>query len=88
MPGGIEAAVVGIAFLVGVGLYARFGGATSTAADAIALIGKLGWIVAGIMLVVGGFVILGMILVILGVAIGLGRADRISDRDLRSELNG
>jgi len=89
MPGdSIALAVIAVSILAGVAMYAHFGGATSSLADGVALVGKVAWVLAGVGLILGGMQVIGGLLIVLGVAIGLGRADNLSDRNIRKKLNG
>lgn len=89
MAGGVL--VIGVLVLaVGMGLflYATVGGASHTLSDALALITSVFWIAAGVAMIVGGFVTIGAIIIVFYVFIGVGKADRLSDTDIRGKLNG
>lgn len=85
------ATAVGLIVLaIGIGIlaYGYVGGASHTLSDASALASSVLYLGAGIALVVGGFTVIGLLFVAGSVFIGLGKADRFTDTDLRRKING
>lgn len=69
-------------------LFSWFGTTSTTISDALGLVRAFFWIAAGVAALVGGFVFIGLVVIVLFTFLGLGRADRLTGGDVRSKING
>lgn len=79
---GITAAIV-----VGAFLYVQFASRSQDASALSGLIGAIFWFGIGLSIIVGFDSAVGYVIIIAVVFIGLGNADRLSDRDLRATIS-
>lgn len=87
MSGLLVGALAIATILLALWLYGRVGGASHTLSDVLALGSSMFWILAGLSLMIGGFVAIGMIIILLFSFIAIGKADRLSEQDLRGRLS-
>jgi hypothetical protein len=76
------------ALVVGTLLFSWFGETSTTISDALGIARAISWIGIGLAAIAGGFVFVGLVVIVLFTFLGLGRANRLTGGDVRSKING
>lgn len=77
---------ISISFAIGYHLYQRRSGGSHALSDTLAVLSASFWILAGIFAIIGGYVVLGMGLIIIFSYIWLGKAARTREHAARASL--
>lgn len=84
----IALVAIGAGLLVGWLLFQSVGEYSVGANSFFGLLGRVAWIIVGVAAIIGGFVIVGFILVALGLFLGLGHWMILKESDIRAKIAG
>lgn len=79
---------IGISLVIGWLLFGVAGETSATVNSFFGLLGRVAWILIGVVAILGGFLIVGFLLIALGLFLALGHWQILKESDIRAKIAG